>query len=226
MAWRDTSLARRRVRRSSVVMLVGAAFTLLLLSGLALAEASPSQGLSKTERTRLAAGALVTRPTREQRGDLRLLGGSAYQVINRPLSQVWRAVLDTKHYAKMIPTVSAAHEVVRLSDRRVVRFEHRAGPIGVRYVLDLHVDAASHDLTFSLDPGSRQGPRAAWGFISLRSYGDGRTLLSYGVMADPGDGIVTSLLRGTMHGWMLRVPEQMKRFIESHTAQALYAAAR
>jgi hypothetical protein len=108
----------------------------------------------------------------------------------------------------------------------VVRFEHRAGPIDVRYVLDLQVDAERHDLTFSLNPASMPGPRAAWGFISLGAYGAGRTLLSYGVMADPGDGIVTSLLRGSMHEWMLRVPAQMKRFIESHGAQALYAMTR
>lgn len=124
----------------------------------------------------------------------------------------------------MIPTVSKAKTVVSQPDYRVVRFEHRAGPVGMQYDLNLKLNAQSYDITFSLDPNAKEGPRAAWGFISLRPYGPGRTLLSYGVMADPGDGIVTTMLRGTVHEWMLRVPEQMKRFMESTAARSLYVA--
>jgi len=201
--------------------------TLLLLgmSALALAETGVRDPLSRNELSQLAAGRLVTRPTHEDRGSIRLVGGSSFQVIGRPCDEVWRALLDTSHYAKMIPTLSKAQTVVKHPDYRVVRFEHRAGPIGVRYALNMRLDAKTHDVTFALDPNGKEGPRAAWGFISLRPYGEGRTLLSYGVMADPGDGMLTALLRDVVHEWMLRVPEQMKRFIESETGRALYAPA-
>ncbi len=226
MFWRDTSIARgsrashpRRMRVFGCVT-----FALLSLTAFALADAGPNDPLSRLELTQLSAGKLVTRPSREQRGNMQLLGGASFQVISRPLDEVWRGLLDTTRYQKMIPTVSKARTVVNQPDYRVVRFEHRAGPIGMQYDLNMRIDANSHDVSFALDPKAKQGPRAAWGFISLRPYTAGRTLLSYGVMADPGDGLLTSILRGTVHEWMLRVPEQMKRFLESETARRLYTA--
>jgi hypothetical protein len=223
MFWRDTSIARGP-RRASLPYWSVITLALLSLSVLAAAEVSPQDPLSHLELTKLAAGQLVTRPTREVRGDMRLLGGASFQVISRPADEVWRALLDTQRYQKMIPTVSKAQTVVSQPDYRVVRFEHRAGPIGMQYDLNLRLDAESHDVTFALDPKIKRGPRAAWGFISLRPYTAGRTLLSYGVMADPGDGLLTSMLRGLVHEWMLRVPEQMKRFMESQAARTLYIA--
>jgi len=221
VSWRDVLIARGS-RTSALVCL---SLACLIASSVAWAESRASDPLSRLELTKLAAGQLVTRPTREQRGEMRLLGGASFQVIARPCDEVWRALLDTPHYTKLIPTLSKAQAVVEQSDYRLVRFEHRAGPIGIAYSLNMRLDAGSHDVTFALDPAKRGGPRAAWGFISLRPYGLGRTLLSYGVMADPGDGLLTSVLRGTMHEWMLRVPEQMKRFIESETARVLYSEA-
>jgi len=223
MSLRDTSIARRQSAGAGVAL---ACATLLLLgmSALAVAETNVRDPLSSGELSQLAAGKLVTRPTRETRGDIRLVGGASFQVITRPCDEVWRALLDTQRYTKMIPTVSKARAVVSQADYRVVRFEHRAGPIGIEYALNLRLDAQTRDMTFALDPGAKEGPRAAWGFISLKPYGEGRTLMSYGVMADPGDGLLTTLLRGQVHEWMLRVPEQMKRFIESETGRALYTA--
>lgn len=221
MSWRDYLTARGS--RKSVLVCVSIAC--LIATSVAWADTQAKDPLSRLELTKLAAGQLVMRPTREERGDMRLLGGASFQVIARPCDEVWRALLDTTHYAKMIPTVSKAKAVVQQPDYRVVRFEHRAGPIGISYSLNMRLDSSSHDVTFALDPAQRSGPRAAWGFISLKPYGAGRTLLSYGVMADPGDGLLTSALRGTVHEWMLRVPEQMKRFIESETARVLYSEA-
>jgi hypothetical protein len=44
-------------------------------------------------------------------------------------------------------------------------------------------------------------------------------------MADPGDGIVITLARSAVHEWMLRVPRQVKFFVESREGRARYAAA-
>jgi hypothetical protein len=42
-------------------------------------------------------------------------------------------------------------------------------------------------------------------------------------MADPGDGILVGLLRGVVQEWMLQVPRQVKKFVESHEGRARYA---
>ncbi len=186
--------------------------------------AATNAPLSTEELVKLSSGKLVTRPTVEQRGDLNLLGGSSWQVIDRPIEAVWQAVLDTSHYKKMIPAVSNAHTVVNQDDYRVVHMEHKAGPIGTSYNLSLRIYAERRDVTFALEKSPSSGLRAAWGFITVRPYGENRSLLSYGVMTDPGEGILVSVLRSTVHEWVLRVPEQMKRFVESHTGRALYSS--
>ncbi len=203
-------------------------FTLVLLGtgAFAWAQSAARDPFSADELSRLRKGQLVVRPSPEKRGDQSLLGGASWQLVKRPADIVWRAVLDTHYYHKMIPTVTSAKSVASREGKRVVQLEHKAGPIAVRYNVSMHVYPDRHDITFALAPKQSSGPRSAWGFISVRPYGPQQTLIAYGVMADPGDGLLITFLRGTVQEWILRVPEQMRKFIESDTARALYAEKR
>ena len=62
---------------------------------------------SADERARLAKGELVTRPVEERRGALRLIGGNAWQYAPAA-RRVWRAMLETKYYPRMLPATSGA----------------------------------------------------------------------------------------------------------------------
>ena len=87
----------------------------------------------------------------------------------------------------------------------------------VKYFLAVQVDSQKRDIEFRLDDSHENDLRSAYGFYNLRPFesGDsGRTLLSYGVMADIGSGLLVSLARDTVHDWMLRTPWMVKRFIE------------
>ena len=55
--------------------------------------------------------------------------------------------------------------------------------------------------------------RAAWGFYTVRPYGNG-TLLVYGIMADLGGGFISALVQDAVHEWMLKTPWMIKRFVE------------
>ncbi len=63
---------------------------------------------SEAEKKQLAAGQLVTRRVEEEKNGLRLIGGSSWQLINASPETVFRALLDTPRYDKMLPTVSRA----------------------------------------------------------------------------------------------------------------------
>ena len=78
----------------------------------------------------------------------------------------------------------------------------------------MRVDRGRRSLTFRVDETQPHGIRAAWGFYTVRAYPKGRALLVYGVMADIGDGLVTALMRSTIHEWMMKVPWMVKRFVE------------
>ena len=49
-------------------------------------------------------------------------------------------------------------------------------------------------------------------------YDAGRTLLSYGVMVDPGGGIFGGVLRGQIHDWLLRVPQTTRQYLQGSGA--------
>src|SRR3954453_11497171 len=87
--------------------------TLALVAGLCLVVA-PSRGetgadpFSDQESQRLRSGQLVSRATTEERGSLRLMGGTSWQIINAAPDSVFRALLDTSRYSRMLPTVTSS----------------------------------------------------------------------------------------------------------------------
>lgn len=189
-----------------------------------LGQSAARNPFSQEEHARLAAGELVTRPVSERRGDLRLIGGSSWQVIKAPPEAVFRALLDTRHYDRSLPTVSGASLVSDHEDVRRVRIEHKKGPLGIAYRLALQIDAQQRDITFKLNDPLNSGLHAAWGFFSVRPYGAGESLLSYGIMADPGEGLIVGLVRSVIQEWILKAPAQVRKFVESSAAKALYTS--
>ncbi|MDH5672949.1 MAG: SRPBCC family protein [Myxococcales bacterium] len=187
----------------------------LLAAATPIARAGGEGGLSPTELARLQKGELVQRPVREQRGDMELMGGSSYQVIDARPEIVWQALLDTSHYDRMLPQLAEARVLSEQGDARKVFMRHTtAGLVDTSYYLDLKLDHAQRDLAFRVDESKDNGIRAAWGFYTVRPHPGGKSLLAYAVMADIGQGLGVAVVRGTVHTWMLKVPWMVKRFVE------------
>lgn len=189
------------------------------------AQSVARQPFSQEERARLSAGQLVVRPVREERDGLRLIGGASWQLVAAAPDAVFRALHDTERYDRMLPGVSRAVLVSDHASMRRVRVEHKRGPLGTSYRMALQFDPARGDLTFKLNDPLESSVRAAWGFLSVRPHGRGQSLVSWGVMADPGESLIVALVRGVVQDWLLKVPQQLKRFVESATGRALYGGA-
>jgi len=185
-----------------------------------------SRPFSRTEQHVLDTGGLVVRSVTKQRGSLRLVGGASWQVINLPPEAVFRAVLDADRYPRMLPRVVESHVVARHGTERIVLVRHAAGPVAARYYLRTNVYQDRKDLTFTLDERRPHDIRAAWGFFAVRPYRNGKSVLSYGVMTDIGEGVVTGLFRGQVHEWILRVPWTIKKYIEGRGRQRYLVASR
>jgi hypothetical protein len=175
-----------------------------------------SSNFTAEEWKRLDAGQLVLRPTTRTQGQLRLMGGSSWQVIDAPPEVVWRALLDTPRYHRMMPQVLEARLVRARDNQRTVFLRQGAeGLLEAKYYLRVSVHEERRDITFTVDDKMpHDGLRAAWGFYTVRSYREDKTLLAYGVMADIGGGMVAGLMRRNVHDWMLRTPWMVKRFVE------------
>ena len=171
--------------------------------------------LNAEERGLLSRGEHVQHRRSERRGNLRLIGGTSYQVIDAPSAAVWRAVNDEPGRLKhMLPQVRRSYTVAQDGTSKTMMFEHAVGVVRVRYALRFDYDPANRVVLFRLDEQRPHDIRAAWGFFRLRDFGSARTLVTFGTMVDVGSGIITGLVRDTVHEWILRIPWTMKRYIE------------
>ena len=177
------------------------------------------------EWRKLDAGQTVIRPATRTQNGLRLMGGSSWQVIDAAPSSVWRALLDTSRYHKMMPEVLEAR-LVRgdANERTVFMRQGSRGLMEARYYLKVRVYEDRQDITFAVDEQKpHEQLKAAWGFYTVRPYKGGRTLLAYGIMADIGEGLLAGVVRNEVHEWMLKTPWLVKRFLEG-SGRRLYGA--
>lgn len=179
------------------------------------AVAASEREFTPAEQARLRAGELVQRPATERRGRLHLMGGTSFQVVDAPRDVVWQALVDTEHYSKMLPQVLEARLVQDRGAHRLVYLRQgQQGFVETAYYLDVDLDQQRGDIAFRMDSKRPHDLRAAYGFYSVRPFESGRTLLCYGIMADIGEGVLRSLLRGAVQEWMLKTPWMVKRFVE------------
>ncbi|MGF1465731.1 MAG: SRPBCC family protein [Sandaracinaceae bacterium] len=184
---------------------------LLLVSSAALAQ---GDGFSLAEVHSLDAGELVRRPIMRRRGGLTLIGGTSYQIVEQPVGATWEVLSDLDQYGRMLRSAEEVRVVSSDGERAVLHIRHRYGPVHAQYHLRMALDHEAQAIRFRLDPRRPSDLRAAWGFLETRPYGDGEhTLLTWGVMADPGGGLLGGLIRGQIQGWMLEVPSDIRRFI-------------
>ena len=176
--------------RTGIVAFLGAVGCLLCVGG---AAAGSDGAFTPIELARLERGELVQRMVTERRGDLRLQGGSSWQLIDASPEVVWTALLDTPHYHRFLPQLAAARLVREGGNSRTVFMEH-AGMLAPSYYLALRIDSARRHIAFKLDDRRPHGIRAAWGFYSVRPHDGRRSLLAYGVKADIGDGVVNAVV--------------------------------
>jgi hypothetical protein len=210
-------------RRLGQWIALSAALATCLICAVAFGRAGRDAPFSAEELALLQSGKLVARASVEERGSLHLMGGSSWQLIGARPAAVFRALMDTHKYTRMLPAVTGSELLREQPGSRVVRLEHKRGPVGLSYEVRAQFYPERGDITFTLERAPTGAPRAAWGFFSVRPYGQDLTLLSYGVMADPGDGILVGLLRGVVHEWLLQVPRQVKKYVESSEGRARYA---
>ncbi|MAQ19197.1 MAG: hypothetical protein CMN30_30905 [Sandaracinus sp.] len=201
-------------------------FTCALVAALAVApvgaepvdaQDSLRRALSRSELARLGRGRLVVRSTTERRGSLRLIGGTSYQVVDLTPDQVWRALNDRGRYLRhMLPSTESAREIRRRGNVRTMRLVHAYGLVSASYAVNFTYDAAHKTVVFRLADDEPRDLRAGWGFIRVRPWGDDgtQTLLSFGMMADVGTGLVSGALRPTLHEWMMKVPWTIKKYLE------------
>lgn len=171
--------------------------------------------LTEAETAQLERGSIVLRRVRERRGPLTLIGGTSFQVVDLPPRAVWRALQDEPEYLRrMLPQVHSARQLRREENIRVMSFEHRIGVVRATYAMRFQYDDQQKAVLFQLDESQPHTIRAGWGFMRVRRWGENQTLLSFGAMVDVGEGLLSGLVRPTLHEWILKIPWTLKQYVE------------
>jgi hypothetical protein len=206
----------RRLRTGGLL-----ALACFALCGSASALTSDSRAFSAEEEQLLRAGELVVRPTEVVRGGARLMGGLAWQVVHASPERVWRALTNVRTYPRFLPAVEEARFVENSGGDQRLFIRHHMGFVNASYFVLATHDASANRVRFRLDRSRPSSIRDAFGELRVTAYPGGRSVVSLAILADVGEGLIAGLVRKNVHEWMLRVPAQLKKYVESTTVDTV-----
>jgi hypothetical protein len=183
--------------------------------------AAASSEPTKQEWQRVLAGEHVVRPLEQERGDLELIGGIAWQRVEAPADVVWDTVTRPEHYRFLLPYAIEAQP----ADDGDVLIRHRVIFGEVSYRLRFAADPEARVLRFHV-PKAWGALRAGWGELRVKPLGDGACVVTWNVMADPHVGFLGGLFDGAVQRAMLAVPARIRKFVarqQAATAQRVTA---
>jgi hypothetical protein len=128
---------------------------------------------------------------------------------------------DVRAYPHFLPAVEDARLVEQNGAVQRLFIQHRMGFISASYFVVATEEPANGRVRFKLDRSRPSSIRDAYGEIRVSPYPGGRSVVSLAILADVGEGLIAGLVRKNVHEWMLRVPEQLKKFVESKAYDAV-----
>lgn len=187
---------------------------LVCLSAVSLV-ASAQDALTPRERHRLDEGELVRRPRTTRAGRFRYIGGTSWLRVRAPRREVWRVIDDVTRYPRLLPGVVEAREIERRPGRRLVYLRHRYAFVQTSYYAVVRPDPERYTIDFELDRTRPHDVRAGRGFLMVTRWAGGReSIVTWGIRADVGAGLLTGVFAPLLRDWILRVPECVRAELE------------
>ena len=165
--------------------------------------------------SRLQQGKIVQRRTTQQRGELKLIGGQSWQVIDRSPEDTWELLVRTMEHHKFIPGANESNLLSSSRKKKRTELIHTSGPISISYQIDLTFNSDKRTMMIQFVPNSSKHVRAGWGFAKIRPWHNDQTLISFGMLIDIGEGLLTGFIRPAVQRWLLLVPSDIKRYVEA-----------
>lgn len=184
------------------------------------ASRATSDELTLEDKKLLAQGELVKKEKNEQRGTYKLFGGQSWQIVDVPVETAWKVIQDVAGYKNFIPLATESAVSNQVGKDADVAMRQQWGPIDVRYVLQTTLQPEKGALVFRVDHSQPHDIRAGWGFIRVRPFKEGRTLVSFGALVDIGDGVFVSIARPAVRRDLLRIPYFLKNHLEGDQVAA------
>jgi hypothetical protein len=193
--------------------------------GLTLAVASGparADGLGVDETSHLLRGDTVSRSQDLRRGPRRYVGGVSYKILDATTDDLGALLDDVSSWRRFLPKTRDAERVGTAGDDPLVRITHGSALVQVAYTLRVHRDG--NVVRFWMDGRRAHDIEDVWGFFRAEPMPDGRTLVTYGILIDMGDGILRDLFESRVRELALEVPDHVRDAVAERQARGRRAA--
>jgi hypothetical protein len=176
-----------------------------------------AEGLSPAEANRLMGGHTVARAQVLERAGRRYVGGVAYSIFDARSEELVELLDDVNGWRQFLPQVRSALQVGSSGGDSFVEVTHGSAIVHVSYTLRVHRDA--NVVRFWMDAARPHDIEDAWGFFRADPLEGGRTLVTYGILIDMGDGLLRTLFEDRVRALALTVPDRVRGLLlERRTA--------
>jgi hypothetical protein len=132
---------------------------------------------------------------------------------------------DVNSYRHVLPRTQSARRVgTTPHGDALVEVTQGTSLVSATYTMRLRheesVDGGALNVRFWLDPSRPHGIDDAWGFFRAQPLADGRTMLTFGVLVDMGDGLARDLFEERVRDLALGVPQLVKSYVARLHAEA------
>jgi hypothetical protein len=196
-----------------------AAVAALVLGGSTIARAD---GLSASETDRLLRGDTVAREQQLQRGDRRYVGGVTYTILDARAADLASVLDDVRSWRRFLPKTRDAQHVGSAGTDALVEITHGSALVKVAYTLRVHREG--NVVRFWMDPSRPHDIEDAWGFFRAEPMPDGRTLMTYGILIDMGDGLLRDMFEDRVRELALEVPDHVRSVLLHRVARGQRAS--
>jgi hypothetical protein len=194
-----------------------AALALAAVPGVARAD-----GLSRGETDRLLRGDTVARTQQVRRGARRYVGGVTYTIVEAGIADLASLLDDVRSWRRFLPKTRDAQRVGAVGGDSLVEITHGSPLVKVAYTL--RVQREGSVVRFWMDPSRSHDIEDAWGFFRAEPMPDGRTLLTYGILIDMGDGLLRDMFEDRVQELALEVPDNVRQVVLQRVARGQRAS--
>lgn len=185
-------------------------FGSVLLCTAMLAVSSPASALTGLEKARLAQGESIVEPTSLVRDEHRFVGGVAYRIVDADAARLSTIVRAPQRWRELLPRVTDVElEGVDAHGRGHVRLTHAFGPFSGSYSVVIAFSDKGHTARFWIDKTKENALSDGWGYVRLTPLPFGKTLVTWGVLFDLGDGVTRSLFENKIQRLALEFPRRL-----------------
>ena len=176
-----------------------------------------ADGLTASELSSLTRGETVTRPVTFEPNGQRFVGGVTYSILNTTPEALFSLLDKVDAYVEVLPRTKYAEKVAGPAPDLFIELHQGNALIDAAYTVRIRKEPEKKRIRFWLEPSRPHAIDDAWGFfryeLLAKENGESRILLTYGALVDVGPGMLRSMYEDRVRDAMLRVPENLRRYL-------------